>query len=346
MQSILKGFTAESVPLYRGLAWNEWSTAARPQTWKFCDIGANLNDEMYSGVYNDKQRHEGDLGWVLERAKSVGVNKIICTAGNVEDSENTLSMVTGPFGPAFNLYSTAGVHPTRCDEFKHDDESELSVIEKLKQIIDKGNIHGQTKKVVAIGECGLDYARLKFCSREQQLLGFHQQLDLAASSDLPMFLHNRDTDGEFLRIMQENIHKLPRGGVVHSFDGPMEEMRALTDLGLHIGINGCSLRSEECLAVVAAIPESCLLLETDAPWCGVKKTHPGFKYMATEFPNPKKKDRWEEGHMVKDRNEPCTIRQVCEIVAEVRGVEVEVLAESVWTNTQKLFFPDDKEEED
>ena len=336
----MKGFKAQSLPLVRGKHLSDaWGTMP-----SFCDIGANLNDDMYSGVYNDKQRHDADLSFVLDRAKSVGVNKIICTAGNVEDSVSALGMVSGPFGLAFNLYSTVGVHPTRANEFKADEdlqEGELTVIEKLRKIIEQGNLPGQQKKIVAIGECGLDYARLKFCTREQQIEGFHKQLDLAASTSLPMFLHSRDTQGEFLKIMQENIHKLPHGGVVHSFDGPFEEMKALTDLGLYIGINGCSLRSEESLRVVAEIPESRLLLETDAPWCGVKRTHPGFKYVSTEFPNPKKKEKWEEGHMVKDRNEPCTIHQVCEIVARVRGVEVDALAASAWTNTQRLFFSDE-----
>ena len=328
--SHLAGFTAESIPLCRGVALS----AIEASRMSFCDIGANLSDEMYNGEYNEKSRHENDLGFVLDRAKSLGVNKIICTAGTVADSENALKMVSGPFGAPFGLYSTVGVHPTRCDEFKGDE----NVIEKLHKIVADGNLPGQPKKVVAIGECGLDYARLKFCSREQQLIGFQKQLDFAASAKLPMFLHNRDTEGEFLQMMEQNIHKLSKGGVVHSFDGSMEEMKALTNLGLYIGINGCSLRSEESLEVVAAIPASRLLLETDAPWCGVKRTHPGFQYIATEFPSLRKKEKWQEGCMVKDRNEPCTIRQVCEIVAAVRGMEVEELARIAWANTETLFF--------
>ena len=193
--SHLAGFTSESLPLVRGVALSAMDAART----SYCDIGANLNDEMYDGVYNEKRRHDNDLSFVLDRAKSLGVSKIICTAGTVVDSENALNMVSGPFGSPFGLYSTVGVHPTRCDEFKEDD----AVIEKLQKIIEKGNPEGQPKKIVAIGECGLDYARLKFCSREQQLIGFQQQLDLAASANLPMFLHNRDTDGEFLRMIQE-----------------------------------------------------------------------------------------------------------------------------------------------
>ena len=337
MLNALAGFTAESLPLCRGVAVSAIEATRIP----FCDIGANLSDEMYEGIYNDKSRHAGDLSFVLERAKSMGVNKIICTAGTINDSENALKMVSGPFGSSFGLFSTVGVHPTRCDEFKNDETQGgggMNVIDKLAQIVAEGNLPGQPKKIVAIGECGLDYARLKFCSREQQLLGFQQQLDFAATVKLPLFLHSRDTEGEFLQMMQRNMPKLTKGGVVHSFDGSMEEMRALTDLGLYIGINGCSLRTEESLEVVANIPESRLLLETDAPWCGVKRTHPGFKYVATEFPNLKKKDKWQEGYMVKDRNEPCTIHQVCEIVASVRGVEMEQLAATAWQNTEALFF--------
>jgi TatD DNase family protein len=86
------------------------------------------------------------------------------------------------------------------------------------------------RTVIALGECGLDYARLEFCSKEQQLAGFRLQLQLASHPlvDLPLFLHSRDTDGDFLRVMRESRHLYARrGGVVHSFDGTVEEMLAL-----------------------------------------------------------------------------------------------------------------------
>ena len=351
---VLRGFVGEGLPLWRGAALAS-PIPPRLSQLKFIDIGANLLDDMFSGVYNEKQRHEADLPFVVDRAKSCGLERVICTAGTSEDSARALRLASLPEYSDF-LSSTVGVHPTQCNEFAEGKGE--AVIENLSRLIAEANVPGQPRRVVALGECGLDYARLQFCPRELQLLGFQQQLDLAERADLPLFLHSRDTDGEFLRIVRENRHKLRRGGVVHSFDGSMEEMRALTDeLGLHIGINGCSLRSEESLLVAAAVPEHLLLLETDAPWCGIKPTHPSHAHVGTTFPT-RKKEKYAAGVMVKDRNEPCTLRQVFEVVAAVRGLglglgggggwggiegegedaAVFALAERVLANTRKLFF--------
>merc|ERR1711971_1189869 len=127
--------------------------------------------------------------------------------------------------------------------------------------------------------------------------------------------------------------KIRGGGVVHSFDGGEEELNQLLDLGYYIGLNGCSLKTEENLAVAAMVPLDRLLLETDSPWCGVKNTHAGMRHVATTFP-VEKRDKYEEGYMVKDRNEPCTIVQVLEIVAAIKQVEPSELAKVVYENTE------------
>lgn len=348
MSSFLAGFTASSIPLYRGIPLTTESIFTHLPP--VIDIGANLLDEMYSGVYNDKQRHDGDLDAVLQRGRSCNVRKVICTAGTVKDSQSAYTFSKSDLGLDYNIYSTVGIHPTRCNEFGDTSSSQSSlgceVIQNLKSIVDRdtaesnGDNDGEKRerRIVAIGECGLDYARLKFCSREQQIVGFQKQLDLAEVVQLPMFLHNRDTEGEFINIITQNIAKLPKGGVVHSFDGTLEEMEALTSLGLYIGINGCSLRTPESLEVVKCIPLDRLLLETDAPWCGIKNTHPGAALREIEFPNLKKKEKYIDGHLVKDRNEPCMLQSVLEVVAAVRGVDKASLAEAVFKNTERLFF--------
>ncbi|KAH7985249.1 hypothetical protein HPB52_024227 [Rhipicephalus sanguineus] len=93
---------------------------------------------------------------------------------------------------------------------------------------------------------------------------------------------------------------------VHSFDGSKEEAAAFLDLGLFIGINGCSLKTAENLAVAATIPRDRLLIETDCPWCEIRPTHAGAKLIRTSFP-AKKKERFEPGFMVKGRNEPANL---------------------------------------
>jgi len=346
--ALMAGFAREALPVVvsraGAVAGGGGGTTYGPKT-PLCDIGSNMLDTMFNGVYNDKQRHETDVELVLQRAQSVGVSKTIVTAGNPEDSARALQLVSSPLGPTYGLFSTSGVHPTCSSVFKtggseQDERDNAEIMASIESVIVTGNVAGEAKRVVAIGECGLDYARLGLCEKEQQLKGFSLHLELAERLGLPMFLHNRETEGDFLRIVTENRAKIRGGGVVHSFDGSMEEMLALAELGLYIGINGCSLRTDENLAVAAAVPEHLLLIETDSPWCEIKPTHASFKYLETTFPASKKKEKFQEGCMVKGRNEPCTLVHVLEVLAAIRGVEKITLAEKVWENTHRLFFSD------
>lgn len=231
--------------------------------------------------------------------------------------------------------------------------------------------------LVAVGEFGLDYDRLNFCSKAAQLHSFEAQLKVVASlqPQLPLFLHSRAAHRDFVDLLKgafgEKLERLEKGGVVHSFTGTIEEMKELMDLGLHIGVNGCSLKTEENLAMVREVTLDRIMLETDGPWCEVRPSHAGYQYLIENKAEPKqpapngdaqpqskqpkkqknqkkepevpdrfkivKKEKWQEGAMVKGRNEPCTIERVAKIVAAVKGVTVEELCEASWKNTVSVF---------
>jgi len=330
---IVKGFSTGGYPSYLTQKIHPVLNNAVPRL-KFCDIGVNILDDMFAGTYHSKDYHPSDKDLLFERAATFGVDHIICTATTVEESKQTLDFCrsfnrTKVASEGLRLYSTVGIHPTRCNEIS----TEENAISQLDSILADGILD---KTVVAIGECGLDYDRLFFCSKEIQLDGFRKQIDLISKYNLPAFFHNRNTDGDFLKIVTEERHKLSAGGVVHSFTGSMDEMLELTRLGFYIGINGCSLKSDENLAVARAVPEELLLLETDAPWCGIKPTHSSFKHVSTKFSSVKK-EKFQMGYMVKDRNEPCAIIQVLEVLAAIRSTDPNTLADQVLINSHRLF---------
>eukprot|EP00271_Cylindrocystis_brebissonii_P003184 TRINITY_DN1393_c0_g1_i3.p4 TRINITY_DN1393_c0_g1~~TRINITY_DN1393_c0_g1_i3.p4 ORF type:complete len:101 (-),score=25.17 TRINITY_DN1393_c0_g1_i3:816-1118(-) len=97
---------------------------------------------------------------------------------------------------------------------------------------------------------------------------------------------------------------------------------------------------------MAGIPGDRLLLETDSPYCDIRNTHAGVKYVESSWPS-KKKEKHEEGAMVKNRNEPCQIRQVLEVVAGHREEkDVAAFARGIYETTSRVFFANEPLAED
>jgi TatD DNase family protein len=347
----MDGFSSSCLPVFGSSDICEGITR-----WKLCDIGFNATDEVFHGKYNERTIHEDDYLRILQRASSVGVLSLLCTASSTMESADTLKLCRELREKSrCRLFATIGIHPTRANEFLVTEKGESvektsrtdsdlhvhcgSVIRNLEELIEDGLSDGV---VVAIGECGLDYDRLHFSSKETQLLGFELQLEMSLKYSLPLFLHNRNTSGDFVKTITKYVN-LSQGngdnkikGVVHSFTGEIEEMLELVSLGFMIGINGCSLKTRENLEMVKAIPLESVLIETDSPWCTIKPSHASSSLVTTQFPTAKK-EKYTEGKLVKDRNEPCQLIQVLEVVAKIHVMSPLQLAHQIESNLIKLF---------
>ena len=203
------------------------------------DIGANLTNSVFTD----------DLGEVLNRAKREGVQHIVVTGTNIQESQHAIALATkhGAY-----LSATVGIHPHDADHVKPD---WLDTLEGLTS----------SPHVVAVGEMGLDFYR-NYSERDAQRHVFEAQLDLAARIALPVFVHDRDTEGEVLAVLRRYA---PTKCVVHCFTGNSEELDGFIAEDFYIGVTGwiCDeRRGEELRRLVDRIPIDRLLVETDAPY--------------------------------------------------------------------------------
>ncbi len=255
------------------------------------DIGANLTHESFAA----------DLEQVLVRATQAGVGRMIVTGTTVAATRAALALHQRY---PRRLQATAGVHP------HHAAELDAAALAELRQLATEPGI-------VAIGECGLDYFR-NYSPREAQLSAFSRQLELAAVAGKPVFLHQRDAHADFLAVLREHRAGLA-GGVAHCFTGDERELDDYLDLGLAIGITGwiCDERRGRHLhALVARIPATQLMIETDAP------------YLLPRTLRPRPASR---------RNEPAWLREVARVVAEARGEPLDTLAAATSATAERLF---------
>ena len=200
------------------------------------DIGANLTHASF----------RDDLDAVVARARGAGVSTLVVTGTTVEESR-----VATDIAERLDLYATAGVHP------HHARDCNEKTIGQLRDI-------ARHPRIVAIGECGLDFNR-NYSPHPDQEKWFVEQLRLGLELGKPLFLHSRDAHPRFADIVRrEKVQQ----AVAHCFTGEKDELHAYLDLGLYIGITGwiCDeRRGAHLLQLVREIPRDRLLLETDAP---------------------------------------------------------------------------------
>jgi len=252
------------------------------------DIGANLTHASF----------RDDLDDVLARARAAGVATIVVTGTSVADSGAAALLAERHAG----VYATAGVHP------HHARDCDPATIPALRALAAR-------PRVIALGECGLDFNR-NYSTHLEQERCFVAQLELGIELGKPLFLHSRDAHPRFAEILH---HYRPAKAVAHCFTGGQAELHAYLKLGLYIGITGwiCDeRRGRHLLELVHDIPPDRLLVETDAP------------YLAPRDLRPQPKSR---------RNEPAYLPHVLGTVARALGRTIDELAAQTARNASVLF---------
>eukprot|EP00158_Paraphelidium_tribonemae_P005875 Partr_v1_DN27569_c0_g1_i2_m30385 putative TatD DNase domain containing len=194
---------------------------------------------MFRGMYRGKLAHIDDSAIVINRSVEAGVTNWLLTGTCLETSRQCIllaSDITRNF-PQLHCRSTVGCHPTESARFEPNPHM---YVEELRQLVISNR-----STVAAVGELGLDYDRLEFCPAHTQREFFRLQLRSLNDLNLPFFLHFRGEAciDDFCDIINENPPAA--GGVVHSFTGTEDEMTRILSMGLDIGINGCSLRTDQ-----------------------------------------------------------------------------------------------------
>jgi TatD DNase family protein len=245
----------------------------------------------------DMVEYAGDLDKVLERAMACGVKKVITIGIDTASSMHAVELAQR----YKQLSATIGVHPHDIDNLR---DTDYRLLEEI--------YRNHPQHIVGFGEIGLDYYK-GYSDPARQRHHLEKQLDLAHELKLPVIIHNRAADDDIYRILSR-AKSFDYGGVMHCFSGDYQYARKIIDLGLHISIPGVvTFKNSLTLQEVAErIPISSMLLETDGPFLA---------------PHPYRGKR----------NEPAYLVYSAKRIADLRKMDVNVIATQTSHNAQKLF---------
>ena len=252
---------------------------------------------MYNNIFDshahyDDERYDGEREQVIENLFNNGVCGIINIGCTLERSQKSVD-----FADKYEkFYAAVGIHPEDVEDLPSD------YLETLRKWT-------ENKKVVAIGEIGLDY-HYEGYNREKQIEVFKEQLELAKTLDMPVIIHSRDATEDCMAILKEYKPK----GVMHCFSGSAETAKEVLALGMSLSFTGVLTfkNARRALEALEVVPMDRLLLETDCP------------YMA---PEPFRGKRCDSG----------MIPYIAEKIAEVKGLDAQSVLDICTENTKKLF---------
>ena len=236
----------------------------------------------------------GQMDDLMNLAQQMEVAYMLCVSVNLEDFPKILSL-----SDAYeNIAASVGVHPNTV-------EGEDPTVEHLVEL-------ARDKRVVAIGETGLDYFRSSG-DLQWQRDRFVRHIEAAKVVVKPIIVHSRNAPDDTISLMQQSGADIP-GGVMHCFTGDYKMAKQAMDLGFYISFSGIvTFKNASDLADVAKkIPVDRMLIETDSP------------YLA---PVPKRGKQ----------NQPAYVRHTAEFLASIKHIELEDFAEITTTNYLKLF---------
>lgn len=201
----------------------------------FIDTHCHLSSEFYS-----------DIPEVILEDEKAGMSQIIASFCEIDTVNDVCTFVDN-----YNIvYATIGFHPDQASKYTDTD------LLKLRELCLK------YKKIVGIGEIGLDYHYGKE-NRDEQIILFKKQLDLASELNLPVVIHSRDATKDTVDILKE----YSLNGVIHCFSGSLEIAKEYIKMGFLLGIGGVvTFKNSKLPLVVKEIPLESIVLETDSPY--------------------------------------------------------------------------------
>lgn len=246
----------------------------------FTDTHCHIYQEYYEKIDN-----------IIKNAQE---NKVTRMINNGCDSKSNMEVLKLTEEHE-NMFGTLGIHPEKVEEYKEED---LKWIEE--------NLYH--KKIIAIGEIGLDYHYTKENKEEQKRL-LEKQLLIAQNHNLPVIIHSREATEDTINILKKYKIK----GVIHSFSGSLETAKIYIKMGYLLGINGViTFKNSKLKEVIKEIPLENIVLETDSP------------YLTPEPYRGK-------------RNEPARILDIANFISELKEVKIEELARITNDNIRRIF---------